>query len=121
MELSYTPSEVYSPNDTVSEELLKSIPKKVHFWLQGLLAEMTEPGGYGMLRWNFTDEVSTIAYGESDDSVFQLWWEGDSHNPIGLCGNDKRFESIIDNMDFFTLLEENIYSELESLEEERDR
>lgn len=120
---SYTPLHVYAPLDSISEELLKSIPKKVYFWLEGLVPEITEKDGYGNLTWHFTEETSTIILGDQDDdeNYFQIWWEGDAANPINLCGSDKRLENIVDNMDFFTKLEEDIYSELEDFEEERDR
>lgn len=122
-DFSYTPLHVYAPRDTVSEELLKSIPKKVYFWVESLVPEITEKNGYGNLTWHFNDETSTIILGDQDDpeNYLQLWWEGDASNPINLCGSDQRLENITDNIDFFSQLEEDIYSELEDFEEERDR
>jgi hypothetical protein len=122
-DFSYTPLHVYAPKDTVSEELLKSIPKKVYFWVQSLVDDIEQRDCFGNLTWHFNDETSTIILGDQDDSenYVQIWWEGDAYNPINLCGSDERFEHIIDNMDFFSQLEENIYAELEDFEEELDK
>ena len=114
--------DTFFPIDPVSEELLKSIPKKVYFWLEGLGVDMTEPGLYHKLNWHFTEDTSSISYGDHTEEQFTtLWWEGTVDNPTNLCGSDKQLERIIDNMDFFTQLEEDIYSTLELFEEERDR
>jgi hypothetical protein len=114
----------FFPEDTVSEELLKSVPKKVYFWIQGLVADVEEPGCYNKLSWHFVpDGTSTISYGEQDvdDDFCAIWWEGMPDNPKGLCGSDKRIQSIVSNMDFFTLFEENVFTTLETFEEEHDR
>lgn len=114
--------DTFFPRDPVSEELLKSIPKKVYYWLEGLGTDMREPGLYHGLKWHFTEDTSSICFGDHDaEEILTLWWEGTVDNPTNLCGSDARLEHIIDNMDFFTQLEEDIYSELELFEEERDR
>ena len=112
----------YFPADTVSAELLKSIPKKVYHWLEGILPEMTEPGEFQELKWNLTEDQNTLIFGEEDTLEYcVIWWEGSADEPMNLCTSSPLLESVIDNLDFFTQLEENIYSTLESFEEEDER
>lgn len=111
----------FFPQDPVSEELLKSIPKKVYNWLDGLGEDLTCPGSYQTLSWEFNvDDTSHISVDVDGDAI-TLWWEGDAHNTSSLCSNSRKLEDIPNNIEFFTQLEEEFYSTLESFEEERDR
>jgi hypothetical protein len=121
MSNSKSPNESFFPADPVSEELLKSIPKKVYNWLDGMGTDMTQTGTYHELSWDFSEETSWLAYSGSEFDPITFWWEGDAHNPSSLCTDSKFFECVTDHIEFFTQLEEDIYSTLELFEEERDR
>lgn len=109
----------FSPKDDLSAQLLKSIPRKVAAWLDNLDEDLSVPGDFGQLRWNFGTENGTIIYGEGEDSI-QIWWTGAVVDPSEVVGSDKRFENIVDNLDFFVEVEKLIYGELEKLQEKLD-
>lgn len=118
------PNTTYLAADSLSEELLRSIPKKVYLWLDEL-PEVTdrEVGQHGNLKWDFSSETGTIQYGDpdcDDDLYIQIWWEGEPIDPENIRTSSENLENISHNMDFFVKVEESIYAELESLQTETE-
>ena len=120
----WNPTEGYYPQDSLSTELLKSIPKKVFVWLENLGVDLTEPGQDGWLRWTF-DEANNngtiIYYDPIIDDLTQIWFDGSALDPTAICGSDERFTDIQSNLTFFAEVERKIYAELELMQEEYDR
>lgn len=114
------PNTTYLAADSLSEELLKSIPNKVFSWLDNLSSSADrEIGEHGNLKWDFSSETNTIQYGEpnGDELYVQFWWEGGPTEPENIRSSSENLEDISRNMDVFVRIEESIYGELESLQE----
>jgi len=117
----WNPYEPFYPKDEFSKKMLASIVTKVSKWLENLQQEST--GEYGELVWNATPDGGTIIYAnESKDRFIQIWWDvvvaftQEEVGTISICGSDKRFEDVANNLEFFTAVERSIYNELEALQ-----
>jgi hypothetical protein len=118
----WNPYEPFYPKDDFSKGLLSSIVKKTSKWLENLNQETS--GEFGELGWNYTPDGGTIVFAnESKDRFIQIWWDvvvaftQEDVGTISICGSDKRFEDITNNLDFFTAVEQSIYNELEILQQ----
>jgi len=118
----WNPYEPFYPKDEFSKTMLSSIVTKVSKWLQNMNEDST--GTYGELQWNYTPDGGTIIYAnESKDRFIQIWWDVDplsldTNSSVSICGSDKRFEDVTNNLEFFIAVEHAIYSELEKLQKE---
>lgn len=117
----WNPYEPFYPKDDFSKGMLSSIVKKTSKWLENLNQETT--GEFGELGWNYTPDGGTIVFAnQSPDRFIQIWWDvvvaftQEDVGTIGICGSDKRFEDIANNLDFFTAVERSIYNELTILQ-----
>ncbi len=124
----WNPYQPFYPKDEFSKKMLSSIITKVSKWLENMNQDTT--GQYDELGWNYTPEGGTIIYAnESPDRFIQIWWDlqmsldadgMNEHNAytIKICGSDKRFEDVANNLEFFTAVEHSIYNELEHLQKD---
>jgi hypothetical protein len=131
----WNPYQPFYPKDAFSKTMLSSIITKVSKWLENMNEDTT--GEYGELQWNYTPDGGTIIYAnESKERFIQIWWDvqikyddnaeetlehgGDPSGgfTVNICGSDKRFENVTNNLEFFTAVEHSIYSELEQLQRE---
>ena len=112
-------SESYVPKDSFSEEMLKSIPKKIfswldstgHFELEGHTAEEEDQ----VVRWSFGEDTSSIIWSAAEgEEFFQMWWEGDALNATDIKISNPQFANITKNLDKFAQLEEQIYMTVEN-------
>lgn len=110
---------VYYAQDDLSKTLAASIPKKVNAWLANIGMQVHGGGQFGRLRWNFDLEAGTILFGQDGEAdFFQLWYQGDPLNAKDVCTIDSRFENLSHDLEYMTLIEKNIYGELEKLQKE---
>jgi hypothetical protein len=106
----------FSPHDDLSQTLLKSIPKKVFYWLNNLGEDLSQEGQYGPLKWNFSPECGEIThYDINDDSMISISWVGSTLEIQEIQGNDPRFCEIINHLEWFTRVEQLVYGTLEDL------
>ena len=117
-ELSY--SDAFNVEDSFSEEMLKSIPKKIFSWLdnagqlemEGSTAELVGQ----VVSWEFQgDEIGGSLSWENVDTgeAFKMWWEGNPLEATQILVSDHKFTNISKNLEVFTHLEEQIYTTIE--------
>lgn len=103
--------------DGVSRQLLKSVPRKFIAWLDNIGFPTYGNDSFGDIVWSLDLEKSWVKVKSSDITIS---WTGSASSPNWVAGSDPRFESIIDNMDFFVSVEKSIYDELEKLQQQRE-
>lgn len=108
----------FTPRDSLSKELLKSIPKKHYMWLANIGYPLYGNGECDGLTWSYDTDISWI---KIHSSGIVISWTGAPDNPKWIAGSDSRFENIIDNIAFFVSVEKSIYDELEKLQILRDQ
>jgi hypothetical protein len=121
--MTWNPTTGFTPTDSLSLQLLCSIPKKVHGWLVNLEdASAIEMGfgSYGKLRWNFSEEGATLIYrNEESNEFFQIWWVGHPSD-INVCtASEPEVMFLADHLDYFINVERLIYNELEDYQAEK--
>jgi hypothetical protein len=105
--------------DTFSADLLRSIPKKVYGNIIDSGRDLTVPGKYGKLEWNFQEHAGTLIYTGDEGDFIQLYWEGHPDSGItNVSGTDERFHDIRTNLQFFVSVENVIYAEVRKMQEE---
>ena len=117
-ELSY--SDAFNVEDSFSEEMLKSIPKKIFTWLdntgqlemEGSTSELVGQ----IVTWEFQgDENGGSLSWENIDTgeAFKMWWEGNPIDATHILVSDRKLTNISKNLEAFTHLEEQIYTTIE--------
>lgn len=99
----------------LSQQLASSIPRKVYSWLESLGEDLSRPGCFGWLDWDFSIESGKLTLDRSfwEEESLVLTWEGDALNAINIACSDSRIEDVGLNLEWFTELEEQIYNELQ--------
>lgn len=105
----------YAPETQLGQQLLASIPKKLVAWLNFLAVDITKPGRYGHLTWDFgnLDDMSITLHGEYFFEITDI-----KHTPSGTECSDPRVINIEQNLNWFVQLEHDIYQEMSKLEAE---
>jgi hypothetical protein len=104
----------FVPKDSISKQLLKSIPRKFVTWMENIDHDQINKGKFGDLEWRVDTDKSWVTVLSRDITVR---WSGSHNNPSWIAGSDPAFENIVDNLDFFVSVEKSIYDELEKLQE----
>lgn len=107
----------FVPKDSVSKQLLKSIPRKFVAWLENIGHDVIEEEEFGDLVWRLDLDKSWITILSREITVS---WSGSPESPAWIAGSDPAFENIPDNMEFFVSVEKSIYDELEKMQEQYD-
>lgn len=106
----------FCPHDDLSQSLLKSIPKKIFYWLSNLGEDLSQEGTHGPLTWNFSPEDGQVTYCDLvEDLAITISWVGSPLEIQEIHGNDPRFCEIVNHLEWFTQVEQKIYSTLEDL------
>ena len=101
----------FIPQDHLSETLLKSIPRKIFHWLSRLEIQFDTPGNFKKLSWDIIPDAGSLEF-IFQDSKITISWFGESD----IRGSDKRFCNLSQHLDWFMLLEKEIYDTLEEYE-----
>lgn len=109
------------PETELGAALLASVPRKVVIWLDRLAVDLSVPGNFNRLSWDFSDPNDgwlTLSPEQSDreHESTTIRYTGDPTAPTSAVGNDPRFAAIELNLEFFTAFEARVYSELQFLE-----
>ena len=104
---------MYTVKDGFSENMLKSVPKKVVNWLARLQIDLDEPFDYGTLHIEGDVDRGIIRAASTE-----LQWVGNPNNPDEVRISDFILTDISKNLDAFIAFEKLIYDQLELLQTE---
>jgi hypothetical protein len=109
-----------TPHNDLSKQLFASIPKKAFTWLESLGEDLSVPGGYGRLNWEFAPEGGRLQLDQTEYEAppIIIEWEGEPANITKIAGSDPRFAFIDLNLKWFADIEQKIYDEIEALQEQ---
>lgn len=100
----------------LSKSLIASIPKKTVTWLNNLHEDLTDTFTRGSLRVTVTELGGEIQL--TADELIQIYWEGDATDPLCVTGDNKKFENLEMNLDWFANVEDRIYTEIQRHEDD---
>ena len=104
---------MYTAKDDFSENMLKSVPKKVVNWLALLQIDLVEPFQYGTLHVEGDLDRGTIRTASTE-----LQWFGNPNDPDAVHISDFALTDISKNLDAFIAFEKLIYDQLQLLQME---
>lgn len=124
-------NQIFAPQNAFSENLLKSIPRKVFFWLGQLPLsdEQRLQGSFNGLEWKFGKTERSTSFIRFHDvstttmemQTVEILWNGKQPEIKRVRGNQSYFEKIDMNLTLFTELEMEIYGTLSDYELKLER